>query len=663
MRTGTVTAVIPEDRSAVAPEVRLGPRHAAPLLDTLSVIPDKKALFAVDTYFRDSWEDLGELPADRVEVILRQHALLLLKPDAVVGRRLHAALHWATEQGTVVAAERVRVDRHGIRAMWRYQWNVASRDRRDLSDLLGADGGDALLLILRLPADTRPATVRISEAKGSADPAKRQPWQLRHRLGNENFLLNFVHAADEPADLVREIGVLFDAPQRRALYRKVAAGADARSTALAEIEALYADHPPRDLSLSGLVKRTYERLDERTDPAARDLAAALSGTEVGLNADWRGLCDLAERAGVPLDGWDRAVLGTHLMVASESGTVPILAGVPVREWDARTDPAMLPAGWTGRRAAAPVRPVARPRTGRPALRYDRPVASGLVHKAGIDEVFVTDSAQLAQHRYLLAAELPSTHVHYNDLLSGTARYDLMALLELVRQSGYVVTHGHLGVPVDHPFLLRDVTLDLDRAMVFADQDDRLRVCADFTIEALYEAPMAGLRARIVMSTPDGRMLATGGVSGSWITPKAYAGMRSGVRRALGLPAVAGPVPPPRGALLAPARVGRTSVRNVVLTTENEVAVDTTYRGLFDHEQDHVPGMLLIEAARQAVFAGLGDRPGRAGESALRGLTGSFAAIAELDRPLQVLTAADGTIRMRQNGSDVCRIDTRVEHRP
>src|SRR5262249_6648491 len=139
---------------------------------SLSVIEAKRGLFAVDSYFRDSWEDLCDLPPDDIELILRHHALLLLKTDAVVGRRLNAALDWLAEQGVVVAAERVRLDRHIIRAMWQYQWNVASRDRRDLADLIG-HGSDSLVLIVRMPAHVRPATVRLSEAKGSADPARR----------------------------------------------------------------------------------------------------------------------------------------------------------------------------------------------------------------------------------------------------------------------------------------------------------------------------------------------------------------------------------------------------------------------------------------------------------------------------------------------------------
>jgi hypothetical protein len=55
-------------------------------------------------------------------------------------------------------------------------------------------------------------------------------------------------------------------------------------------------------------------------------------------------------------------------------------------------------------------------------------------------------------------------------------------------------------------------------------------------------------------------------------------------------------------------------------------VDTRHPVLFDHPLDHVPGMLLMEAARQAstVFLGHPCLP--------VGLTNEFARYAELDTP-------------------------------
>src|SRR5262249_17936254 len=155
-----------------------------------------------------------------------------------------------------------------------------------------------------------------------------------------------------------------------------------------------------------------------------------------------------------------------------------------QEWDRRPGPAILPPGWMP------------PERGTPALRYDRPVPRQLVHKGGIDEVFVTDSVQVAHHRYALAAELPLAHCHFNDLPAGGARFDMMPILELCRQAGYVVIHRHLGVPIDRQFLLGRIRVELAPDVVFADQPDRLWVATSFTVERLFDTRQEGVLARL-----------------------------------------------------------------------------------------------------------------------------------------------------------------------
>ncbi|MFD3860010.1 AtaL-like protein, partial [Streptomyces cyaneofuscatus] len=60
-------------------------------------------------------------------------------------------------------------------------------------------------------------------------------------------------------------------------------------------------------------------------------------------------------------------------------------------------------------------------------------------------------------------------------------------------------------------------------------------------------------------------------------------------------------------IVKPTHVGRSSVRDVVLSPTNtahqwQLRVDTTHTVLFDHPHDHVPGMVLLEAADQIARA-------------------------------------------------------------
>jgi hypothetical protein len=91
----------------------------------------------------------------------------------------------------------------------------------------------------------------------------------------------------------------------------------------------------------------------------------------------------------------------------------------------------------------------------------------------------------------------------------------------------------------------------------------------------------------------------------------------------------------------PVAVGRTDVRDVVLTPfdggSRKLRVDLSHPALFDHPLDHVPGMLLLEAARQAALAA--SFP----ESVLPvALDIQFLRYTELDQPCVVTTARGQT---------------------
>src|SRR3712207_2884442 len=89
------------------PTASIGPEHAPPIPASLSCMPRKRALFGVDTYFRDSWEDACDCLGRDVDDFARSHACVLVKPDAVVSRRVVPVLDWLAEYGaTIVAAER-----------------------------------------------------------------------------------------------------------------------------------------------------------------------------------------------------------------------------------------------------------------------------------------------------------------------------------------------------------------------------------------------------------------------------------------------------------------------------------------------------------------------------------------------------------------------------
>jgi hypothetical protein len=160
--------------------------------------------YLVDPYFRAGLRraDLAAIPSV---------TFVVLKPDAVAGRRLEPALEALRENDfTVAGAWTFRFTPLLTREVWRYQFNIASWDRAAVVDLL-LPSADSLLLVLRdrtWRRGAQPAASRLSALKGSADPARRRPEDLRSRLNGPTTLFNFLHTADEPADVVRELGLL-----------------------------------------------------------------------------------------------------------------------------------------------------------------------------------------------------------------------------------------------------------------------------------------------------------------------------------------------------------------------------------------------------------------------------------------------------------------------
>jgi hypothetical protein len=151
---------------------------------------------------------------------------------------------------------------------------------------------------------------------------------------------------------------------------------------------------------------------------------------------------------------------------------------------------------------------------------------------------------------------------------------------------------------------------------------------------------------------DGRELATAGASFRCMSPEAERRLR-GCRPVT----VTRSVPP----AVDHGAVGHSSARHVVLAPPApgaadrwELRVDTAHPTYFDHPVDHVPGMVLLEAARQAAHLTTGWPT-----ALLTGLGSRFVRYAELDSPCWIEAEAGtrpgaGRALVRVRGSQADR---------
>jgi hypothetical protein len=230
----------------------------------------------------------------------------------------------------IVAAEAVRLDRSSIRLLWQYQWSVARRDRKDACDLL-LPTCDSLLLVVRRPkAETVPATLLFTSLKGPADPTLRKPHQLRFRLGQRCTLLNFVHSADEPADLVREVAVCLGADARRHVFHQMLAAEEVTARAHELTRRICSEVPEHTLLLEEVLTRLEETLS-----CAAEVVGAAEGARAELAAIRAGRSALVDAARLTCPHWDRITIAAHLLSSDYDDWEVLIPGVQSSEWKGR----------------------------------------------------------------------------------------------------------------------------------------------------------------------------------------------------------------------------------------------------------------------------------------------------------------------------------------
>ncbi|MFD9721167.1 ScbA/BarX family gamma-butyrolactone biosynthesis protein [Streptomyces sp. NPDC059076] len=227
------------------------------------------------------------------------------------------------------------------------------------------------------------------------------------------------------------------------------------------------------------------------------------------------------------------------------------------------------------------------------------VPKELVHRAAVAEVLLTGWGRTDGGRFTASAQWPRGHSFFTPI-SGS-HYDPLMIMETIRQVGSLIAHTEFDVPLGHQFLLRDLQVSVS--------PEHLRVegvPAALDIEITYTDVKrrryghAGAHYETVVSR-DGQVVATGAATYTCTTPEVY-------QRVRGDRVLRGDWPQLQlTAPVSPQSVGRVSPIDVVLSPVGEahrwqLRVDTRHPILFDHPVDHVPGMVLIEAARQAATA-------------------------------------------------------------
>jgi hypothetical protein len=277
----------------------------------------------------------------------------------------------------------------------------------------------------------------------------------------------------------------------------------------------------------------------------------------------------------------------------------------------------------------------------------RTIDRRLVHREALGEVFVADVAEAGEDQFLVTAQLPRLHAYYGDHLHRRPMFDPVLLVEAARQAGLCLAHQYFGVPAEHKFILTRLELRVDRpkALLIGLRPGELELRAAILKRQERDGQVTGLDYRFALTDRAHGSIGVAVVGLRFKSPGGYAALRARRWAGQSLPSTADYRPRSQDRLAEPRQVGRRDERNVVITqpalVDDAMVADlflpVTHASMFDHAQDHVPGMVLIEAARQIAVAAVTERYGYAVERVLvRAASAQFSSFGELPSTTRVV---------------------------
>ncbi|MFF3904435.1 ScbA/BarX family gamma-butyrolactone biosynthesis protein [Streptomyces sp. NPDC001848] len=252
-----------------------------------------------------------------------------------------------------------------------------------------------------------------------------------------------------------------------------------------------------------------------------------------------------------------------------------------------------------------------------SLNRSRTLEREAVHRISVAEVLLTDVRPCGPLTFCAAAAWTRSHPTFPR--GRDDRHSPWMVVETLRQLGICVPLRYFGVPATAHFLIDDVSFRLDPAMEPTTPHGATEVTCRVSVGDLRTdrsgKRVTGLRMRAEFLV-DGRMFAQAAGGARVLDARRYADLRAAS-------AAAAPAPS-RRPRPEPALLGLDSRADVLISRQGDGILvdpaDPRHPYYFDHGTDHVPGMALLEAARQAIAlgsAGLLVRPVSGRMTALR----------------------------------------------
>lgn len=310
------------------------------------------------------------------------------------------------------------------------------------------------------------------------------------------------------------------------------------------------------------------------------------------------------------------------------------------------------------------------------LSTQRTLSRRLVHRSAISEVFLTDFQSVDENTFRAAAQLPPRHFYYGDHTARPALHDPLAVFESVRQMLLCAMHLQHDAGHDTKSITATASLEItDPGPLRARGALDLLLLGSVQLAKNYQDAIARVVHQVRVMA-GGRQVGVVTVDTAQRPDAVYEKLRMSHRATP--PPMSDAVPVRTDGVAPPPRlVGREQAENVVLENADvtdgavhaRLRVPTAHPSMFEHAQDHVPGPVMMEAARQAalLLAADGQAPSAAGFYP-QYIDAEYLRFVELDSDITVVTRrvsdpVDGGLRTEtafvQQDETVARMRVRL----
>jgi len=313
--------------------------HGERLPDWLSCFPQKLDCYAADDCFLRGWAILTQLHRQEILPLERLWALgsVLFKADTVLRGNGVRGIRFLQDHGYEIRAVReVAFSERRVEQFWHYSLGRLSRERVDLLKRLQTISPSLYLIVeSRGEGGCLPCSLRVTELKGQVELARRHTGSLRFAMGDpQSAFFNFVHTADEPSDLIRELGLLFDVTQRRDLILEVISGSSPDAEGLYKRLTARGRHSDLDFSRAvGRVLGQVVAVEGLSNTEREDLFAVTNQLRETGYASWLRLRHSLLAKGIQVDDIDDMVIAGGLVMIKQKSITQEFPSCEARHWE------------------------------------------------------------------------------------------------------------------------------------------------------------------------------------------------------------------------------------------------------------------------------------------------------------------------------------------